>query len=59
MTWQVIKAHARKDKFEVTITRTEKGYDVDMWTPDDISHWSKSFKTEEEAQTEFKRWEND
>jgi len=57
---EVIKSHKRKDRFEVTITKMKEGkYDVDMWTPDDINHWSKSFKTEEEARTEYKRWEND
>jgi hypothetical protein len=59
VTEKVIKSHMRKDRFEVTITKTERGYDVDMWTPDDINHWSKSVFTEEEALEEYKRWEND
>ena len=56
----VIRSHMRKDGFEVTITETKGGkYDVDMWTPDDINHWCKSFVTEEQALEEYKRWDND
>lgn len=54
---EVIASHRRKDRFEVTITKTRGGkYDVDMWTPDDINHWSKSFDTKEEARVEYDRW---
>jgi len=61
--WEVIKAHKRKDGFEVTITLNQEGsepvYEVDMWTKNDFNHWHKDFTTREEAEAEFKRWEND
>ena len=59
--WEVIKSHKLKSGFEVTITHNidTDTYEVDMWDKVDTNHWHKWFPRKEQAEAEFKKWEND
>jgi hypothetical protein len=40
----------------MTLARTKGGFDVDQWGKDGNNRWHRFYKTIEEAQAEYNKW---